>query len=85
MAGIFIDVKLAPGLGVLRHVGRKLAEACPVDIFHASDAGVEIVEEIAWNNEFKMKSFFVRAPDGVLVEIVEADPLPDASWLRHIQ
>jgi len=32
----------------------------------------------------KMKSFFVRAPDKVLVEIVEADPVPDGSWLRHV-
>ena len=30
-----------------------------------------------------MKSFFVRGPDKVLIEIVEADPLPEASWLRH--
>lgn len=46
--------------------------------------GVEIVKDIEWNDELKMKSFFVRAPDGVLVEIVEADPLPDASWLDHV-
>ena len=26
-----------------------------------------------------------RVPaDGLLIEIVEADPLPDASWLRHV-
>ena len=35
--------------------------------------GVEIVKDIAWDDKFKMKSFFVRAPDKVLVEIVEAD------------
>ncbi len=46
--------------------------------------GVEIVKEIVWNDKLKMRSFFVRAPDGVLVEIVEADALPDASWLRHV-
>jgi len=46
--------------------------------------GVEIVKEITWNEKFKMNSFFIRAPDGVLIEIVEADPLPEASWLRHI-
>ena len=43
MAGIFIDVKLAPDVAKDPEAGRKLAEACPVDIFHASDAGVEIV------------------------------------------
>ncbi len=47
--------------------------------------GVEIVRRITQNDKLKMKSFFVRAPDGVLVEIVEADPLPDASWLRHVR
>ncbi|MGI9518642.1 MAG: VOC family protein [Pirellulaceae bacterium] len=46
--------------------------------------GVEIVQEIAWNEDLKMKSFFVRAPDNVLIEIVEADPLPHASWMDHI-
>ena len=46
--------------------------------------GVEIVKEIAWNEKLRMKSFFIRAPDGVLIEIVEADPLPEASWLHHI-
>ena len=35
--------------------------------------GVEIVKDIAWDDKLKMKSFFVRAPDKVLVEIVEAD------------
>ena len=49
----------------------------------SSDSTVEIVKEIAWNEELQMKSFFVRAPDGVLIEIVEADPLPDASWIHH--
>jgi len=47
--------------------------------------GVTIVKGIRWDKKLKMKSFFVRAPDNVLVEIVEADPIPDASWLRHIQ
>ena len=46
--------------------------------------GVEIVKDISWDADFKLKSFFVRAPDNVLIEIVEADPLPDASWLDHL-
>ena len=46
--------------------------------------GVEIVKGIAWDEKLKMKSFFVRAPDNVLVEIVEAAPLPEASWLDHV-
>ena len=43
-------------------------------------AGVEIVEPIAVRPEFGFKSFFVLGPDQVLVEIVEAKPIPDASW-----
>ena len=43
-------------------------------------AGVTIVEPIAVRPEFGFKSFFVQAPDGVLVEIVEAAPIPHASW-----
>ena len=46
--------------------------------------GVEIVKEIAWNEKLKMKSFFIRGPDKVLIEIVEADPLPESSWRRHV-
>ncbi len=42
-------------------------------------AGVEIVEPIA-ERELGHKSFFVMAPDKVLIEIVEAKPLPEASW-----
>lgn len=42
-------------------------------------AGVEIVEPIS-EKEIGHKSFFVLAPDNVLVEIVEAKPIPEASW-----
>lgn len=48
-------------------------------------AGVKIVRDTAWNEQLRMKSFFIRAPDGVLLEIVEADPLPRASWIRHVR
>ncbi len=42
-------------------------------------AGVQIVEPIA-ARDVGHTSFFVMAPDEVLVEIVEAKPIPDASW-----
>lgn len=42
-------------------------------------AGVEIVEPIA-NRPIGHKSFYVMAPDKILIEIVEAKPIPDASW-----
>src|SRR4029453_4399348 len=35
-------------------------------------AGVKVVQPIAVQHSLKLKSFFVLAPDGVLVEIVEA-------------
>ena len=43
-------------------------------------AGVEIAEPIAVRPDVGHKSFFVVAPDQVLIEIVEAKPIPDSSW-----
>lgn len=43
-------------------------------------AGAAIVEPIAERKEFGFRSFFVQGPDQVLIEIVEAAPIPDASW-----
>ena len=42
-------------------------------------AGVEMVEPIARRADGH-QSFFVLAPDNVLVEVVQARPIPDASW-----
>jgi catechol 2,3-dioxygenase-like lactoylglutathione lyase family enzyme len=43
-------------------------------------AGIQIVEPIAVREDSGLKSFFVLGPDNVLIEIVEARPIPDASW-----
>ncbi len=43
-------------------------------------AGVEIVDEIKARPEFGFKSFFVRGPDKVLIEIVEEKPIPEGLW-----
>jgi len=43
-------------------------------------AGVEIVRPPAWREDDATKSFFVRAPDKVLIEIVEAKPIPEGLW-----
>jgi hypothetical protein len=43
-------------------------------------AGARIVGPIAVQEPHKLRSFFVVAPDDVLVEIVEAPPIPDAAW-----
>ena len=45
MPGLFIDVQVDPAAANDPEVTRKLAEACPVDIFEAGDAGLRIVEE----------------------------------------
>jgi NAD-dependent dihydropyrimidine dehydrogenase PreA subunit len=45
LTGVFIDVEVdEPARGDVE-LARKLDEVCPVDIFKASDDGVEIVEE----------------------------------------
>ncbi len=44
MPGLFIDVQVADDVARDAALARKLEEACPVDIFQASDAGVGIVE-----------------------------------------
>jgi catechol 2,3-dioxygenase-like lactoylglutathione lyase family enzyme len=43
-------------------------------------AGANIVQPIAVQESLKLKSFFVLAPDDVLVEIVEAKPIPEGAW-----
>jgi NAD-dependent dihydropyrimidine dehydrogenase PreA subunit len=45
MDGVFIRVELAEDARADAELARRLAEACPVDIFAASGDGVEIVEE----------------------------------------
>jgi NAD-dependent dihydropyrimidine dehydrogenase PreA subunit len=44
MPGIFIDVEVSDEVRGDVELARKLEEVCPVDIYAASDAGVEIVE-----------------------------------------
>jgi hypothetical protein len=45
-------------------------------------AGVEILDPIAMRPEYGFRSFFVTGPDKVVIEIVEAKPIPDSSWER---
>jgi NAD-dependent dihydropyrimidine dehydrogenase PreA subunit len=44
MAALFIDVVVDAAIASDAAAARKLAEICPVDIFQASDAGVQIAE-----------------------------------------
>ena len=45
MPGTFIDVQVDPTAGADPELARKLQDVCPVDIFKAGEAGVEIVEK----------------------------------------
>jgi NAD-dependent dihydropyrimidine dehydrogenase PreA subunit len=42
---VFIDVEVDASVAGNAELAKKLEEVCPVDIFAASDAGVEIVAE----------------------------------------
>jgi NAD-dependent dihydropyrimidine dehydrogenase PreA subunit len=44
MAGIFIDVQVEESVRGDVELAKKLEEVCPVDIFKATGAGVEVVE-----------------------------------------
>lgn len=43
--GVFIKVEVDPSVAGDAELARKLEEACPVDIFAASDSGVDVVAE----------------------------------------
>jgi NAD-dependent dihydropyrimidine dehydrogenase PreA subunit len=45
MPGTFIDVQVDPTAATDPELAKTLEGVCPVDIFKASDAGVQIVEQ----------------------------------------
>jgi NAD-dependent dihydropyrimidine dehydrogenase PreA subunit len=42
---VFIDVEVDASIAADAELAKKLEEVCPVDIFKATDGGVEVVEE----------------------------------------
>ena len=64
---------------VVDHIAFSFRHIEPI-LARMKQAGLEIADPIAVRPEFGFKSFFVLGPDRVLVEIVEAKPIPDASW-----
>jgi len=48
-------------------------------------AGVQIKSPIEYREEYKMNSFFVMGPDKVLIEVVEAKPLPEGLWDEPVE
>jgi catechol 2,3-dioxygenase-like lactoylglutathione lyase family enzyme len=72
--------EFAPTEGrVFNHIAFSYRDIEPV-FERMQAAGVEIVEPIADRPEFGFRSFFVRGPDQVLIEIVEAKPIPEGVW-----
>ncbi|MCH8203992.1 MAG: VOC family protein [Candidatus Hydrogenedentes bacterium] len=64
---------------VIDHIAFSYRDLGPV--FERMKAnGAEIVRPIAHDDRFNHVSFFVRGPDKVLIEIVEAKPIPEGSW-----
>ncbi|MEX2108748.1 MAG: hypothetical protein WD827_07670 [Solirubrobacterales bacterium] len=45
LSKVFIDVEVDASVAGDAELAKKLEEVCPVDIFKASDSGVEVVEE----------------------------------------
>lgn len=72
--------RLEPSQGSpIDHIAFSYQEIEPVYNRLRAD-GLEIVDPISSRPEFGFRSFFVAGPDGVLVEIVESDPVPDVVW-----
>jgi NAD-dependent dihydropyrimidine dehydrogenase PreA subunit len=44
LSKVFIDVEVEASVAADAELARKLEEVCPVDIFKATEAGVEVVE-----------------------------------------
>jgi NAD-dependent dihydropyrimidine dehydrogenase PreA subunit len=44
LSKVFIDVEVDASVAGDAELARKLEEVCPVDIFEATDSGVEVVE-----------------------------------------
>ena len=45
LSKVFIDVEVDSSVAGDAELAKKLEEVCPVDIFKASDSGVEVVEK----------------------------------------
>ncbi len=63
----------------INHIAFSYANIQPV-FERMRAAGVPIVEPMAMRPQHNLKSFFVQGPDNVLIEIVEAKPIPDGLW-----
>lgn len=62
------------------HIGFSFENIDPV-FEQMKSAGIEIVQVIKIDAMHGLKSFFVRGPDKLLIEIVEEKPIPEGIWL----
>ncbi|WP_454918740.1 VOC family protein [Xanthobacter sediminis] len=51
-------------------------------LIRMKSVGVPVVRELKEDPRHGHTSFFVRGPDGHLIEIVEDRPVPEGSWSR---
>ena len=72
--------KIQPTQGrPIDHIAFSYREIEPV-FRRMQQAGVTIVRPIGNDERLKLRSFFVLAPDDVLIEIVEAKAIPEGIW-----
>jgi catechol 2,3-dioxygenase-like lactoylglutathione lyase family enzyme len=64
---------------VIDHLAFSYRDIAPVYERMKND-GVTIVEPIRHDPQFNHDSFFVEGPDKVLIEIVQAKPIPEGIW-----
>lgn len=69
MPGTFIDVIVDPAVASDPELARRLAEVCPVDIFHAGEHRVALVQEHL--DECVLCELCIRAAPAGAVRIVK--------------
>jgi len=69
MPGLFIDVRVSAANAKDAALAKKLEEACPVDIFEATDTGVRIVE--ANLDECTLCDLCIQAAPAGAVQVVK--------------
>ena len=78
-----VGESIAPTEGTaIDHIAFSFDDIGPVYL-RMRRAGTLIVHAPATNREYGLTSFFVRGPDGLLVEIVQEAPIPEGIWRRR--
>lgn len=72
--------ELVPTKGrVIDHIAFSYRDIEP-EFERLKNEGVTILEEIRFKEAFNHRSFFVEGPDKVMIETVEAKPVPEGIW-----